>query len=170
MGNFRNKIMRQLLIILTIVLFCNNLFAQTDECQSGIDSANVDFSNGILRTYIFGLTNSFTYGKLLKSEYGIDAIYADDIVVEKWDCYSKFMNEKIKEKFGNDIFENVATKVKKGGYIHIHDMYVDLKGKGLEDICFKNSPNDHPDIINPDSLKQFYPTIYDQYKKIQDFE
>jgi hypothetical protein len=62
------------------------------------------------------------------------------------------------------IFENVATKVKKGGYIHIHDMYVDLKGKGLEDICFKNSPNDHPDIINPDSLKQFYPTIYDQYK------
>ena len=120
MGNFRNKIMRQLLIILTIVLFCNNLFAQTDECQSGIDSANVDFSNGILRTYIFGLTNSFTYGKLLKSEYGIDAIYADDIVVEKWDCYSMFMNEKIKEKFGNDIFEKVAKK----------SQQLDFAGKG----------------------------------------
>ena len=62
------------------------------------------------------------------------------------------------------IFENVATKVKINGYIHIHDMYVDLHGHGLEDIRFRYSPNDHPDIVNPDSLRQFYPTIYEQYK------
>jgi hypothetical protein len=61
------------------------------------------------------------------------------------------------------IFDNVAIKVKDGGYIHIHDMYVDFNGNGLKDMKFKYSPNDHPDIVNPDSLKQFYPTIYDQY-------
>jgi len=102
--------MRQFLIILTIVFFCNNLFAQEEECQSGTDSARVDFSKGILRIYIFGLSNSFTYGKLLKDEYGIDAIYWGDIVDERLDCYSKFMDEKIKEKFGNDIFDKVAKK------------------------------------------------------------
>ncbi len=100
----------EFLIILTIVFFCNNLFAQEEECQSGTDSARVDFSKGILRIYIFGLSNSFTYGKLLKDEYGIDAIYWGDIVDERLDCYSKFMDEKIKEKFGNDIFDKVAKK------------------------------------------------------------
>jgi hypothetical protein len=105
-----NRKMRQFLFILAINFFCNNLFAQEDECQSGTDSAKVDFSKGILRTYIFGLSNSFTYGKLLKDEYGIDAIYWGDIVDERCDCYSKFMDEKIKEKFGNDIFYKVAKK------------------------------------------------------------
>lgn len=62
------------------------------------------------------------------------------------------------------IFENVATKVKKGGYVHVHDMYVDMYEHGLEDITFKYCPQNHPDIINPDALKQFYPTIHDQYK------
>ncbi len=62
------------------------------------------------------------------------------------------------------IFENIATKVKKGGYMHIHDMYVNIENHGLEDITFKYSPQSHPDIINPDALKQFYPTIHDQYK------
>jgi hypothetical protein len=110
MGKDRDRKMRQFLIILTIVFFCNNLFAQVDECQSGTDSAKVDFSNGILRIYIFGLSNSFTYGKLLKDQYGIDVIYGGDIVDERWNCYSIFMNEKIKEKFGNDIFDKVAKK------------------------------------------------------------
>ena len=62
------------------------------------------------------------------------------------------------------MFENIATKVKKGGYVHVHDMYVDIENHGLEDISFKYSPQSHPDIINPDALKQFYPTIYDQYR------
>ena len=62
------------------------------------------------------------------------------------------------------IFENVATKVKKGGYVHVHDMYVDINGNGLKDIILEYCPQNHPDIINPDALKQFYPTIHDQYK------
>ncbi len=85
-------------------------FAQADDCQSGTDTAKADFSNGILRTYLFGLTHSFTFGKILKDDYGIDVIYWGCIVDEKWDCYSKYMDERIKEKYGKDIFEKVAKK------------------------------------------------------------
>jgi len=110
MGNVKKDTLRQIIFILTIFCLCNSSFAQTDECQIGTDSAKADYSKGILRTYIFGLTNSFTFGKLLKVEYGIDAVYWGDVVDEKWDCYSKFMDDKIKAKFGNDIFDKVAKK------------------------------------------------------------
>jgi len=110
MGNVKTDTMRLIIFILTAFCFCNYSFAQTDECQIGTDSAKVDFSDGILRTYIFGLTNSFTFGKILKNDYGIDAVYWGDIVDERWDCYSKFMDQKIKEKFGDDIFENALKK------------------------------------------------------------
>jgi hypothetical protein len=102
--------LRKIIIILTLFYFCKDTFAQTDECQIGIDSAQTDYSVGILRTYIFGLTNTFTYGKILKDEYGIEAVYWGCIVDKKWDCYSKFMDEKIKIKFGDDIFEKAAKK------------------------------------------------------------
>jgi hypothetical protein len=87
--NVKTDTLKQLLIILTFVILCNKTFAQVDDCQVGTDCAMTDFSKGILRTYIFGLTNSFTFGKILKDEYGIDAIYWGCIVEEKWDCYSK---------------------------------------------------------------------------------
>ncbi|OWY25482.1 hypothetical protein C7N43_36880 [Sphingobacteriales bacterium UPWRP_1] len=110
MGNVKTETMRQIIFILTMFYFCNYSFAQTDECQIGTDSAKADYSKGILRTYVFGLTNSFTFGKLLKDEYGIEAVYWSCIVDEQWDCYSKFMDEKIKTKYGDDIFEKVAKK------------------------------------------------------------
>ena len=110
MGIVKTDRMRQIIFILTAICFCNYSLAQTDECQIGIDSAKADYSKGILRTYIFGLTNTFTFGKLLKEEYGIEAVYWGCIVDEKWHCYSKFMDEKIKTKFGNDIFDKVAKK------------------------------------------------------------
>jgi len=110
MGNVKTDTLRQIFFILAALFFCNNSFAQIDECQIGTDSAKADYSKGIFRTYIFGLTSSFTFGKLLKDEYGIDAIYWGDIVDERFDCYSIFMDEKIKEKFGNDIFDKVAKK------------------------------------------------------------
>ena len=111
MGNVKtDRHMREIFFILFTLCFCNYVFAQTDKCQIGTDSAKADYSKGILRTYIFGLTNSFTFGKLLKDEYGIEAVYWGCIVDETWDCYSKFMDEKIKKKFGNDIFETVAKK------------------------------------------------------------
>ena len=110
MGNVKTDKMSQLLFVLNIVFLCTNSFAQTVECQSGTDSAKVDFSKGILRTYIFGLTDSYTFGKILKDEYGIDAVYWGCIVEEKWECYSEYMDSKIKEKFGNDIFEKVSKK------------------------------------------------------------
>jgi hypothetical protein len=47
MGNSRNRKMRPFFIILTIVFLCNNLFAQKDQCQSGTESAKVDFSKDI---------------------------------------------------------------------------------------------------------------------------
>jgi len=99
--------MRYLSFILSIVFLCNSSFAQTSECQLGIDSAKVDFKNGILRTYLFGLTDSFTYGKILKDTYGVEAIYMGCIVEEKWDCYSTYMDSQIREKYGNDIFEKI---------------------------------------------------------------
>lgn len=110
MGNVKTDTMKKFLFILMIVFLCNNSFAQTDECQIGIDSAKSDYSKGILRTYIFGLTNTFTFGKLLKDEYGIEVVYWGCIVEEKWDCYSKFMDEKIRAKFGDDIFEKASKK------------------------------------------------------------
>lgn len=110
MGNVKTNTLKKIIFILIAFCFCNYSIAQTAECQIGIDSAKADYSKGILRTYIFGLTNSFTFGKLLRDDYGIDAVYWGDIVDERWDCYSKFMDEKIKEKFGNDIFEEVAKK------------------------------------------------------------
>jgi hypothetical protein len=106
--------------------YCNYSFAQTDECQIGIDSAKSDYSKGILRTYIFGLTNSFTFGKLLKDEYGIQAVYRGCIVDERWDCYSKFMEEKIKAKFGDDLFEKASKK----------SQQLDSSGKGDRQSAF----------------------------------
>ena len=110
MGNVKKDTLRKIIFILTAFCFCNYSFAQTNECQIGTDSAKADYSKGILRTYIFGLTNTFTYGKLLKDEYGIEAIYWGCIVDERRDCYSKFMDEKIKAKFGDDIFKKAAKK------------------------------------------------------------
>lgn len=110
MVNVKSDRLRKLIFILTAFCFCNYSIAQTDECQIGIDSAKADYSKGILRTYIFGLTNTFTFGKLLREDYGIETIYWGCIVDERRDCYSNFMDEKIKAKFGNDIFEKVAKK------------------------------------------------------------
>lgn len=110
MGNVKTDTVRLIIFLLTASCFCNCSFAQADECQIGTDSAKVDYANGILRTYIFGLTNSFTFGRILKNDYGIDAVYWGDIVDERWKCYSKFTDQKIKEKFGDDIFENAFKK------------------------------------------------------------
>lgn len=122
----KSHTLKKLLLLLIVLGFCRHTFAQTDECQIGTDSAKADYSKGIMRVYIFGLTNSFTYGKLLKTEYGIDAVYPGCIVERKWDCYTNWMDEKIKAKFSDDIFEKVAKKAQ----------YLDSIGKGDRQAAF----------------------------------
>jgi len=63
------------------------------------------------------------------------------------------------------LVDKVATKVKDGGYVHFHDMHINLHGNGLEDLKFVQSGVDHEDIISEINLKKFYPNIYDIYVK-----
>ncbi|OFY67764.1 MAG: hypothetical protein A3H98_12300 [Bacteroidetes bacterium RIFCSPLOWO2_02_FULL_36_8] len=102
--------MRKHFFILILIFFSIRVNAQTKECIDGMDNANADFQKGIYKIYISGLQSSTTFGQILKEEYGIDAIYSGCLFDEKLDCYSKFMHTKIKEKFGQDIFEKITKK------------------------------------------------------------
>lgn len=59
--------------------------------------------------------------------------------------------------------DKLTPLVKNNGYIHFHDMHVNLKGNSLEDLKFISSGVDHEDIVSEDNLKSFYPEIYDMY-------
>lgn len=102
--------MNKLPLILAILLLCSQVYGQEDICQSGIDSAKVDISKGEYKIYIFGHPNSYTFGRILEEEYGIAAIYWGSIVEEKWRCYSNYMRERIKERYGEDFFESVVKR------------------------------------------------------------
>lgn len=120
--------MKHVTFIVFYLFFYHNLHGQINDCQAGTDSAKSDFSKGILKTYIFGLTNTFTYGKILQDKYGIQVIYWGCIVDEKWDCYSNYMDEKIKEKYGKYFFEEVSKKAQE----------LDSMGKGDRLSTFKS--------------------------------
>ena len=106
--------MKQLIYIIAIIFLCDNSFAQAkgDVCIEGTDSARADFSKGILRTYIFGLTNSFAFGKILKERYNVDVVYWGCIVEEKYYCYSKYMDSMLIKKYGKDFFNKIAKEAK----------------------------------------------------------
>ena len=109
--NIKNGNCRQFIFLLITFLFCNYSFAQIDQCQIGTDSAKADYKKGILRVYLFGRVSSSTTGKILMDEYGVEAIDRGCIADQKSICYSEFMKEKIKDKFGRDIFEKVEDNV-----------------------------------------------------------
>jgi len=46
---------------------------------------------------------------------------------------------------------------------HIHDIYYNKNGNGWRDVGALGNPQNHPDIINPETHKELYPTIYDKY-------
>jgi hypothetical protein len=59
--------------------------------------------------------------------------------------------------------QNLFGLLNKNSVIHLHDMHYNKTGKGWHDITFEGSPQDHPDIVDTDVLRQLYPTIFDEY-------
>lgn len=102
--------MRAFILILTICCLGYTTHAQTDACKTGIDSARKDYANGILRLYLYGLTNSSTYGRLLCNKYGIDVVEEGCIIDEERNCYSTYMYEQIEKRLGAHFFNDVARK------------------------------------------------------------
>lgn len=93
-----------------------------DSCLRGTKLAMADYEKGILRTGGFGLPapqmfleerviklNAFE--KILNDEYGITYLHYGCVLGTYKDCYSYFMNEKIKDKYGDSLYQKVWKKV-----------------------------------------------------------
>ena len=58
--------------------------------------------------------------------------------------------------------ENLFPLLSEGSVIHIHDIPYNRFGNGWEDIKMSNKVS-HPDLIDLDTIKRLYPTIFDMY-------
>lgn len=144
-------------ILICSICFSVSSFSQnqrvTDvECQKGIDSAKVHIEKGNYTYLVFGLnaSNSYTFGRLLYKEYGINVIYMGCIVYQEPECYSNYMEEEIKKKFGANIIEKTWQKAK----------YMDSMGLGDRNAVFEGGD------------KKMYEFIYSNlnWSKIEVFE
>lgn len=61
------------------------------------------------------------------------------------------------------LVDKIASKVRENGYIHYHDMHLNIHGNHLKDIKFEFTGVDHEDIIDDRILKRLYPSIYNNY-------
>ncbi|WP_338769775.1 hypothetical protein WAF17_10515 [Bernardetia sp. ABR2-2B] len=125
------KIFIYLSICISSFFFPKTVFSQNNdlECQQGIDSAKVHIEKGNYTYLVFGLnsSNSYTFGRLLYKDYGINVAYMGCIVYQEPECYSNYMKEKIKEKFGSTIIEKTWQKAK----------YMDSVGLGDRNSVFE---------------------------------
>lgn len=149
--------MKLAIFILLMFPFCNTTFGQIDGCSMGTASAKADYSKGILRIYVFGLTDSFTFGRILKEDYGIEVLYQGCMVDERLGCYSTFMIEKLKQRFGDDLIKKAIIKSKQ----------LDSLGKGDRQSIFPGGSTELVKFVycNLDLIK----TKYSVHKKAKVF-
>lgn len=140
------KTLIYLLLFIYSTYFSTFCFSQNEnalnseaECQKGIDSAKIDIEKGEYSYLVFGLNsnNSYTFGRLLYKEYGIKVPYMGCIVYRREECYSEYMNEKIRKKFGSTIIEKTWQKAK----------YMDSVGLGDRNAVFEEGNEKMYDFI-----------------------
>lgn len=93
-----------------------------DSCLRGTKLAMADFKNGILRTGGFGYPVQKTFEedrmirhdvfkKILENEYSITVEHYGCVLGTSKDCYSYFMDTKIKEKYGDSLYQKIWKTV-----------------------------------------------------------
>lgn len=84
-----------------------------NDCEIGKEEAEIDFHKNDLGLYFYGLPNPRfnTWVRLMKQEYSLKVKGGSDIIDKKGDCYNQVMRKRIKEKFGENAFERIETKL-----------------------------------------------------------
>lgn len=104
---------------------------QVDEenCETGTRKAQSDHANGELGLYLYGGDDlKFkTWLRIIREEYGLVA-KSDVVTYSESDCYNEFMTEKIEEKYGDDFFDRVLSKVDSLYEVGLGDRIPEFRG------------------------------------------
>jgi len=115
----------------------------------GMIDAKVDFASGKLRIESYGLASGWSrdYKLILKEKYGIEHDSVAGCLVSPWitghaKAYNKEMKEKIKERYGDSIFEDSIEEAR-------HDFELRLKRR--EDDKIVNQLQSHRPYLQNDT-------------------
>ena len=86
----------------------NEAIAQLE--AEGAEEAKADYEKGILRTYIRGFVPTGTISRVLEEDYGVEALFSGCMGNSWFVGYANYMDARIKEKFGKDVFSIACAK------------------------------------------------------------
>ena len=116
-----------------------------NECEKGRRAAEKDSENGDLVLYLENVRPGLrfnTWRRLIQEEYHLKI--KGDLSYKAGNCYRQTMNSKIKEKFGEDIFERITHQLDSLYAIGLGDKNPKFKGgeKELLKYIYCNIPDD----------------------------
>ncbi|MBK5284538.1 MAG: hypothetical protein JJE25_03985, partial [Bacteroidia bacterium] len=80
-------------------------------CEEGVRKAKQDFQKGILGYYLYGeRIGGEAFDSVLEADYGLKVYLRSCVVAPGWKCYNDFMENRIKQKFKEDVFMKAFQK------------------------------------------------------------